>query len=771
MKAADHSENPAVAKPLDGIEILDMVRGPLAAATRYLAELGATVHRLEERRSGADDLRNLADNIGKRRTAASAQDPEAASLMSRVHCIVADPGRKIDWQAIREARPNVVTMVVSDFGLGNDFSGWRATGPVLHALSGQLSRSGIRGRPPLLPPGDLAFQSAACQAAFELLAALYDALASGKGAHMDFSALEGAVRALDPGFGISGSATLGRPAAQLSRDRPPIGVQYPIFPCADGYVRLCLLSKRQWKGMFRWMGEPAQFAGAEFQKTGVRFKSAPLNAALGEFLAVKTRAAAETEAAAHGVPLSAMLTLGEFVESPHLRYRNATRSVTLASGATVQLPNGVITIDGVRMGPDGREAQGLWEAAPRSGGESPFAALRVLDLGVIVVGAEQARLFGDRGADVVKIESRDYPDGNRQSYLDFGMSASFAAGHRNKRSLGINLKADQGRQLFLELAKKADVILSNFKPGTLESLGLAQDAIAASNPRVVSVESSAFGNSGPWSGRMGYGPLVRAASGLTFEWRYPDDPLGFSDSVTIYPDHVAARVGALAALALLVRRLKTGRGGTAAVAQSEVLLAHFPVEIAGYDQRSAAPKIWPWSVFRARGEDEWCVITVSSDEEWHALRETVGIAKDVGDEAAQDIRCAIESWLEDKDPEEAAALLQGQGVPAARMLRVADLPSHPYYSQRGFFTPARHPYLAESLTLEREARETGATYRRRPAPLAGENTEQVLRDWLGLSDDAVAKLVATSVLEPLDPDTLHAAETHAASLGEAAEHR
>ncbi len=183
-----------------------------------------------------------------------------------------------------------------------------------------------------------------------------------------------------------------------------------------------------------------------------------------------------------------------------------------------------------------------------------LAGLRVLDLGVIVVGADTGRMFADEGADVIKIESRAFPDGSRQAMGDGPMAPSFAWGHRNKRSLGLDLRSDEGKKLFLALAEHSDLVLSNFRPGTMESLGLGYAELSRVNPGIVMVDSSALGSTGPESRSMGYGPLVRASTGLTTLWRYPDQPDGFCDSVTIYPDHTSARIGAVGALAMLMRR-------------------------------------------------------------------------------------------------------------------------------------------------------------------------------------------------------------------------
>lgn len=716
----------AVDRPLAGVRVVDAVRGPLSAATRYLAELGARVDRIV--RAPEDALTAQVAHAGKHD---AADDADAAALLAAADIVVEDIG--LDVAALRRAAPALVVVTVSAFGYGNALSGWQASDAVLHALSGELSRSGIRGRAPLLPPGRLAWQCAAVQAAFVTLQAYHRALRTGRGDHLDFAALDGAVQALDPGFGIGGSATLGRPAHLLSRDRPPAGFQYPILPCADGHVRLCLLAARQWRGMFRWMGEPAAFADPAFEKTVVRYQSPDLLPAIAALFAGRTRAELEEGAIEHGVPLSGLATLGETPALPHFGARQAFRHT--AYGA---LPNGCIVVDGARMTPDPAPP------APRmpTGSEDlarAFDGLRVLDLGVIVVGAETARLLGDQGADVVKVESRAFPDGNRQSYLPYGLSASFAAGHRNKRALGLDLRRPEGKALFLRLVATADVVLSNFKPGTMESLGLGHDALAAANPRIVTVESSAFGDTGPWSRRMGYGPLVRAATGLTEAWRYPGDPEGFSDSITIYPDHVAGRIGAIAAVALLIRRARTGRGGRASVAQAEVMLAQFGREIAlaqagqgEAEQRDDAERS---QVHRCAGDDDWCVVTERHDDDRRA------IAALCGDDVA--------AWMARTSAEEAMRRLQAAGVPAGMMLRVADLPSFAYYRERAIFRPETHPFLPEPITAE--ARQAiGAGLAEPPqvrAPLMAEQTEEVLRDWLGLGADEIGALAAAQVVQ------------------------
>src|SRR5205085_8053228 len=138
--------------------------------------------------------------------------------------------------------------------------------------------------------------------------------------------------------------------------------------------------------------------------------------------------------------------------------------------------------------------------------------------------------------------------------------------------LGVNLRSPEGLAVIRRLVARSDLVLANFKPGTLEKLGLGAGALRELNPRVVVAGSSALGATGPWSTWMGYGPLVRAVSGLTSLWRYPDDEGSFSDSTVIHPDHFAARLSAIAALAALVGRGQSGRGAVLGVSQAEAIL-------------------------------------------------------------------------------------------------------------------------------------------------------------------------------------------------------
>ena len=744
--------------PLTGIRVLDCVPGALGAIGRFLGELGAEVIRAEppgaaDRDAGAKvagvSLAFAAANLGKR--AVVVEEQAAFEALVRDADILLESG-KSDLSAARTLNPALLIVSISDFGQEGPWASWQASDAVLHALTGGLSRSGLPGRAPLLPPGRLTYETAAAQIAFLTLAAFIRTLRTGEGDRLDVSLLEAGMQALDPGFGLSGSAQSGVPFWKMARGRMDERVRYPIIPCADGFVRLCILAPRQWRGMFRWMGEPEAFAGPEWDKLQTRFRSPDLIPAITRFFADKTRDRIEAEGEAHGVPVAALLDLAEAAHTPQMTARGAFAEVEIAPGVSLPFPNGTIEIDGARAGFRGgvpKPGTARFEAtraafAPPPAADRPLAGIKVLDMGVIVVGGETGRLLADLGAEVVKVENGAFPDGQRQSRDDAPVSLTFAAGHRNKRGLSIDLRSDEGRALFLELVREADVLLSNFKPGTLASLGLTRETLRAANPRLVAVDSSAFGPTGPWSKRLGYGPLVRCSTGLAKRWTYPGEPEGFSDFITVYPDHVAARIGACGALALLIRRMRSGEGGSASVSQAEVMIGHMAADIAALAAEGRGHAVVPadsaedWLV-PAAGDDEWCVVTVRDAGDRERLSSLCG----GGD------RDTVAAWVAGRPPAEAAAAIQQAGVPAGWMVRVIEMPQVPQYRARGFFREATHPLLADAFTVE------GAPTRSErmpapeqgPAPRIGEHSIAVLRDWLGMDAAAVQALADRRIIE------------------------
>ncbi|MEN4475810.1 CoA transferase [Mycolicibacterium cosmeticum] len=735
--------------PLSGVTVLDLSSGPMTAVGRLLADLGAGVTpvALSGVTEPVAEPAPLATAINRHGMTPAAVDPaDWRRLLAEADILIENtaPGsvaeRLLSVKRIRADHPGLVILSISDFGRDNRFRGWQATTPVLHALTSELSRSGIPGQAPLVPPGSqLPYQVAAAQAAVLTMSVLLDRLRTGTGDLIDFAVLDGAMQTLDPPFGTAGTASGGVALNAQRRDWNAEQLRYPIIPCKDGHIRICLLARRQWHGMLTWMGRPEEFTDPSFDSLRVRLGSPALLAAIGRFCADRTRTELEAEGQRHGVPTAAVLTLPEALGTEQVSQRGLFREMDLGAGRRAPVPIGIVEIDGHRASaltasassPQRPSAAPILGARPRRDEGLPLEGLRVLDLGVIVVGADTGRLLGDLGADVVKIENSAFPDGLRGSLTS--VSHTYAAGHRNKRSIGIDLRRAEGRALAHRLVEMSDVVLTNFKPGVAAALGMDHATLRTINPGIVVVDSSAFGPTGPWAARMGYGPLVRAAAGVTDLWVYPGAKDTFCDTVTVYPDHVAARIGALSAMAVLVRRERTGTGGAVSVAQSEVMLSHLAAEIAGEVPTEPTAS---WGVFPAAGEDAWIAVTARDASDESALRTVIG------DED-------LAAWTARHTPVAAMELLQAAGVPAGAVFHAADLPDWEYYVARRAFREELHPHGAEPFILENVQVHAGriADPPLRQAPLLGEQTREIARDLLGLTDTEIDELIDRGVLE------------------------
>ena len=769
---------------LQAIRVLDLGGAESDAVSRLFADLGADVLKIEppEGSPARNALPGVAGtsipfalhNANKR---FAVLDPDSAGDRDRLMelagtaDIVVDGGNPAgaaafgtSSAALAEQFEHLVALSVTDFGATGPCASWQATDPVLYAMSTALSRTGPTSGTPVLPPSGVASATAAVQAAWAALAAYYHRLRSGTGEYIDLSRFEAVVQALDPPFGSEGQAAAGlKRSGELWRGRPRNQQIYPIFPCANGYIRICLLSPRQWRGMYAWLGEPEQFADPKFDTIAARYAaSRELNVAITDLVAAQTMDDLVAEGQRRGVPIAAVLTPAETLSSDHFRVVGALADVEVADGAGVSAPVGPFVVDGEHVGyAHPARSVGADEAAwatPASvassaGGTAgrPFEGMRILDLGVIVAGGELGRLFADLGAEVIKIESAAYPDGLRQTPPGQVMSRSWALTHRNEYGLGLDLRHPSGAELFEILVAGADAVFANFKPGTLASLGFSYERLRELNPRIVLAESSAFGATGPWSARMGYGPLVRATTGVTWLWTSEDAPPGgFYDATTIFPDHVAARITAIATLAALIGRDPTGTGAHVHISQAEAAVNQlgtaYVAEAARAARLSVADDPAVHAVYPCDGDDEWCVISLRSDADRIALATAMG--RDALPRDRAELIAAVSEWTSSRDKTAVAESLQRAGVPAAPMNRAVDVLADPQITFRKVFSEMTHPLFDAPMPTE-----TGpAPYLRiapaelRPAPMPGEHTREICQKLLALDADETDRLIAEGVL-------------------------
>ncbi len=771
------------------VRVLDLGGAQSDGVGRLLADLGADVLKVEPPTgSPARDRRPTVaglsipfalDNANKRCTVLDGEDVRDRDHfmeLARSADVIVDggfPGGAAAFGTSCEALANrfetVVALLVTDFGATGPYAGRQATDAVFYAMSSALSRSGPTVGRPVPPPDGIASATAAVQAAWAVLVALWQRMRTGRGEFIDFSRFEAVVQSLDPAFGSEGQAAVGqKPSHRLWRGRPRNQQIYPTFPCRDGHVRICLLSARQWRGMRAWLGEPERFSDPAFESIAARYAaSEDINTLIAALFRDATMEELVTEGQARGVPIAAVLSPADALASAHLRDVGALTNAELTSDVRVDVPTGPFVIDGRRAGlrwpaPGVAAHAPVWIADPAAPPPAdrattitpmPFDGLRILDLGVIVAGGELGRLFADMGADVIKVESAAYPDGLRQTPPGQQMSRSWALTHRNERSIGLDLRHADGGAVFRRLVAASDAVFANFKPGTLESLGFSHDALRAVNPGIVIAESSAFGADGPWSSRMGYGPLVRATTGVSSLWtdrRDADADRAFYDATTVFPDHVAARITAIAALSALIHRRSSGAASRVHVSQAEVavnqLAATYVAQAARAQGLPTEPDDAVHAVLPCRGDDEWCVVSLTSDAHRRALTDILGMAGPPSSDT--ELVALAEDWTAGRGKAEVTVELQAAGVPAGPMNRAVDVLADAQLRSRALYTDMVHPLFDAPMPTETHP----ALYRHipdaplRPAPMPGEQTRQICREVLSMSDDETDRHIADGVL-------------------------
>ena len=433
----------------------------------------------------------------------------------------------IDPLRLVDRFPHLIVASITDFGQTGPYRDYEATDDVLTAMGGEIFRTGVVGKPPLLVPGSFAYDVAGVISTFAILCACWQRQTSGRGQHLDVSILECMAQVTDWSLPNFSAMALSGPYKEV---RAGSGIVYPMYPCADGYVRLVILSPRQWHAMRDWLGNPEFLRDPHWDTLLGRMSIQEdiLDPLYQELFSTWGMSELSAEAQRRGHRDDAGDAPGCRSEAEHYRVRRSFSELELDGGATGAMASGMLELDGKRVGYR-RPAPGLGQhdgeveafvgrtnrPAVGKGVASglPLSGLRVLDFGHGGVGVEAGWLFAEYGADVIKIESRAYPDFIR---LVSGseMSPSFASSSRSKRSLGVNIKTPEGLALIKQLVARSDVVIENNSTGTMADLGLDYETLRDINPGIVMVSSQLMGSTGPWAG------LARIRAEHPAGWRH-----------------------------------------------------------------------------------------------------------------------------------------------------------------------------------------------------------------------------------------------------------
>jgi crotonobetainyl-CoA:carnitine CoA-transferase CaiB-like acyl-CoA transferase len=387
--------------------------------------------------------------------------------------------------------------------------------------------------------------------------------------------------------------------------------------------------------------------------------------------------------------------------------------------------------------------------------------IRVVEMGQLLAGPFCGQLLGDMGADVIKVE----PPGDGDPMRVWGQGAEKVQWEviaRNKRSVSANLRVPEGQALVRKLIAKADVLVENFKPGTIEKWGLSPDVLQADNPSLIIARMSGYGQTGPYSDRAGFGGIGEAMGG----WRYivgePDRPpsrMGISIG-----DTICATYGCMGVLAALHVRDKTGKGQVVDAALYESVLQVMEGLVPEYDRSgfirersgSILPGIAPSNVYSC--SDGEYMIGANKDSLWQRLAETMGrpelgtdrryathLARGQNQAELDDL---INDWTKARTVDEVDALMIAASIPAGRVYRAPDMIADPHFQAREAIIEIETEQHGK-LKMQNAFPKLSATPSsiRRPAPsVVGQHNTEIYEDLLGIATSEIDAMKASGVI-------------------------
>ena len=392
----------------------------------------------------------------------------------------------------------------------------------------------------------------------------------------------------------------------------------------------------------------------------------------------------------------------------------------------------------------------------------PLAGIKVLDMTRVLAGPFATMMLADFGAEVIKIERPGTGDDSREfgPFVD-GFSAYFASLNRGKKSLTLELKTPEGKAVFLDLVKKVDVLVENFRPGTMEKLGLGYEELKKVNPGLIYAASSGFGQTGPYAHKAAYDMIVQGMGGIMSITGEPGRP----------PVRVGASIGDITAglftaygiMTALYHREKTGLGQLVDVAMLDCQVAILENAIARYAVTGKAPEplgtrhpsIAPFQAYKT--QDEWIIVAVGNDQLWSKFCKVIGREELIDDgrfatnakrtENVDELGKILEEVFKTRTFAQWMVDLDAAGIPCGPINTVDKLFVHPQINAREMLVKVKIP-------LEKEIVAPGVPVKlsdtpggiQGPAPALGEHTEDILINLLGYTKEKVTSLKSKDVI-------------------------
>src|SRR5579875_29892 len=800
----DVAERDVPPRALAGVRVVEWAEGfagPLCA--RLLGDLGADVIKIEP--PAGDWTRGdplfPALNYNKRSVVVDPADPAAltfarALLASADIVVEAHPPGWLDalglgFAALAALKPGIILVSLTPFGQHGPRAHWRGEDLIaVHSGGiGVLTPDWVVDplQPPLRPAPRQGEAQLALNGAIAALGALYGRAAgaeeAGRGVHIDVSAQECVAAILHTS--IPEYIALGR---VRNRFRPSI-VFSGFTAAKDGLVRLAAITPEHWRKVGELIGAEELVGGDVRARLKVYEQ---IEARAAAWAARLTRDEVEQQGQALRLPFARVNKPSEVMHDPHVVARGAFITLDQPGYGRLTLPGAPFRMSRtpwridrpapLRPGEHGAEVRAELEHTRRPAVDPdapatrptsqylPLRGVRVLDCSWAWAGPHCAIQLADMGAEVIKLESRFRLDSARSGGpfpsgvpIDVNGSLRFTIYNRNKAGITLNLRHADGLALAQRLITICDVFIENFAPGVIDRLGLGYETLRELRPDIIMISLSGFGQSGPKRDYVAYGYTIDAAAGLSEMTGYRD---GGPQAMGLpYPDPVGGLAGAIAVLAALRYRLRTGEGQYIDLSEAESLLTcltegYALLAATGEDppRLGNADRLWHPSGVYPCLEGRWLALAVENDAQWQALLHEMGssgtplarpeLAHAAGRIAARDeIDTHLSAWTAPQEVDALAERLQRAGVPAAPAQNAEQVFHDPHLRARGFWQMIEHPGYGPRPVY-------AAPYRfgteplpiRRAAPRVGEDNELVLRDLLGLSAEQFSAYVAAEAI-------------------------
>ncbi|MYB42100.1 MAG: CoA transferase [Chloroflexi bacterium] len=763
-----------------------IVEPPGGAALRSLGPHGPdgggipAAYALANQRSLVLDLADEADRATLRRLASD------SDVVLESHAPGALEEAGASFEELRAERPGLILAALTPHGLTGPRAGQPGNDLTAFARSGWAAING-RADPPLKGARHVASLYAGLTGAAAVLAALRERARSGRGQLVDLAETD----ALAATF--ASVASHAQYQGELEQ-RNVVWFRDPLrgpLPAADGYFHLMLGRSDFFRLALHILELPELAEDTRFEGRNARLELADEWApAVWERVAAREKLELFEALTTARVVAGPVLDAAELATNEHLEARGF---FVRPEGGGPRMPGPAARLSATpprlrsaAPAPDADGASVLGEererraaTPPPTGGarSRPLEGLRALALTQVWAGAHCAQHLALLGAEVIKVEARRRPDTWRGGYEMPILSAlrdrptarrgwnchpSFNSGNLNQLGLTLDLQRPEGIRLFRHLLRSTDIVVENFTPRVLGSLGVGYEALREERPDVILCSISGFGASGPYRDRPSNGGTIEPASGMSSLLGFPGGPP--RNSGATFPDPLAAMTATTAILAAREHRARTGEGQHIDVSMQEATLAlvgdaALEHELTGRTpgpQGNRHPDIAPHGVYPASGEDRWIALAAEHDAQWERLcaiadrpgwridpRYATNAARKANED---DLDAAIAGWTRTQPRDELAARLAAAGLPAAPVLNPGELPSDASFRERGVVAEVAHPeagvwpYVVVPYRLaETPLRVTT------PAPCLGEHSAEVLARLAGIDAARYEDLVRIGI--------------------------